>query len=128
MQTLDLGNGELAFNILCQNLLSEIQGDGNAVNIIGLQTGGERTPSEPQTCEECFTAVLTDGEINDLEAEIRSDLRIPSLQDWCQFLEESAQQEQAIETITEELLQIGVDQPRIDKIVDCLERILGLES
>ena len=34
---------------MCQNLLSQIQGDGNAVNIIGLQTGGERTttPTEP---------------------------------------------------------------------------------
>jgi hypothetical protein len=38
-----------AFNILCQNLFSEIQGDGNAVNIIGLQTGGERTTSPPPT-------------------------------------------------------------------------------
>ena len=45
------GNGEEPFNILCQNLLSQIEGDGNAVNIIGLQTGGERTttPPEPPT-------------------------------------------------------------------------------
>lgn len=34
------GNGEEPFNILCQNLLYQIEGDGNAVNIIGLQTGG----------------------------------------------------------------------------------------
>lgn len=40
------GNANEAFNILCQNLLSQIEGDGNAVNIIGLQTGGERTVSE----------------------------------------------------------------------------------
>jgi hypothetical protein len=31
------GNGELPFNVFCQNLLSQIQGDGNAVNIIGVQ-------------------------------------------------------------------------------------------
>jgi len=31
------GNGDSPFNIFCQNLLSQIQGDGNAVNIIGVQ-------------------------------------------------------------------------------------------
>lgn len=31
------GNGNLATNIDCQNLASQIQGDGNAVNVIGLQ-------------------------------------------------------------------------------------------
>jgi hypothetical protein len=64
------GNDDVPFNVLCQNLLSQIQGDGNAVNIIGLQTGGERTTTpptepepepepEPQTCEECFTTFLS---------------------------------------------------------------------
>lgn len=31
------GNGKLPENIFCQNLFSQIQGDGNAVNIIGVQ-------------------------------------------------------------------------------------------
>jgi hypothetical protein len=31
------GNGEAPLNVFCQNLLSQIQGDGNAVNIIGVQ-------------------------------------------------------------------------------------------
>ena len=31
------GNGEMPFNVFCQNLLSQIEGDGNAVNIIGVQ-------------------------------------------------------------------------------------------
>ena len=31
------GNGEMPRNVFCQNLLSQIQGDGNAVNIIGVQ-------------------------------------------------------------------------------------------
>jgi hypothetical protein len=49
------GNADLgSFNVLCQNLFSEIQDDGNAVNIIGLQTGGERTIPSPPT-----TATLT---------------------------------------------------------------------
>lgn len=31
------GNGNLALNIKCQNLANQIQGDGNAANVIGLQ-------------------------------------------------------------------------------------------
>lgn len=31
------GNGDMAMHILCQNLASQIQGDGNAMNIIGVQ-------------------------------------------------------------------------------------------
>ncbi|MGH9979762.1 MAG: hypothetical protein ACRD8Z_28560 [Nitrososphaeraceae archaeon] len=31
------GNGEMPLNVFCQNLLSQIQGDGNAINIIGVQ-------------------------------------------------------------------------------------------
>jgi hypothetical protein len=36
-QTNDCGNGELPLNVFCQNLLTQIQGDGNAANIIGVQ-------------------------------------------------------------------------------------------
>jgi uncharacterized protein (TIGR01732 family) len=36
----DCGNGSFPFNVLCQNLESQIQGDGNAINIIGLQKAG----------------------------------------------------------------------------------------
>jgi len=37
----DCGNGIFLLNVLCQNLESQIQGDGNAINVIGVQTGGE---------------------------------------------------------------------------------------
>jgi len=37
----DCGNGSFLFNVLCQNLESQIHGDGNAINVIGVQTGGE---------------------------------------------------------------------------------------
>ncbi len=36
-QVNECGNGELPLNVFCQNLLSQIQGDGNAANIIGVQ-------------------------------------------------------------------------------------------
>jgi hypothetical protein len=31
------GNGNLPLNIKCQNLASQVQGDGNAINVIGTQ-------------------------------------------------------------------------------------------
>jgi hypothetical protein len=43
-QANDCGNGDGPFNILCQNLFSQIQGDGNAANIIGSQTAGREIP------------------------------------------------------------------------------------
>jgi uncharacterized membrane protein len=36
-QANDCGNGDTPIDIFCQNLASQIQGDGNAVNIIGAQ-------------------------------------------------------------------------------------------
>jgi NADH:ubiquinone oxidoreductase subunit F (NADH-binding) len=36
-QVNECGNGELPLNVFCQNLLSQIQGDGNAANIIAVQ-------------------------------------------------------------------------------------------
>lgn len=33
----DCGNGKLPLNIFCQNLASQIDGDGNAINIIAVQ-------------------------------------------------------------------------------------------
>jgi|1185.fasta_scaffold09590_2 hypothetical protein len=36
-QANECGNGILSTNINCQNLASQIQGDGNAVNVIGVQ-------------------------------------------------------------------------------------------
>ena len=36
-QTNDCGNGELPENVFCQNLVSQLQGDGNAAIITGTQ-------------------------------------------------------------------------------------------
>ncbi|HZD34955.1 MAG TPA: hypothetical protein VE130_07095 [Nitrososphaeraceae archaeon] len=39
------GNGLLSTNILCQNVANQLQGDGNAINIIAIQTGGNEEPN-----------------------------------------------------------------------------------
>ncbi|MGA7369144.1 MAG: hypothetical protein WBX01_08440 [Nitrososphaeraceae archaeon] len=35
------GNGVLSTNILCQNVVNQLHGDGNAINIIAVQNGGK---------------------------------------------------------------------------------------
>lgn len=40
------GNGVLSTNILCQNVANQLQGDGNAINIIAVQNGGGDEESE----------------------------------------------------------------------------------
>jgi hypothetical protein len=40
------GNGVLSTNILCQNVANQLQGDGNAINIIAVQNGGGDDKSE----------------------------------------------------------------------------------
>ena len=40
------GNGILSTNILCQNVANQLQGDGNAINIIAVQNGGGDDESE----------------------------------------------------------------------------------
>ena len=42
------GNGVLSTNILCQNVANQLQGDGNAINIIAVQNGGDDDESEAE--------------------------------------------------------------------------------
>ncbi|HZD34277.1 MAG TPA: hypothetical protein VE130_03645 [Nitrososphaeraceae archaeon] len=35
------GNGDFPFNVFCQNILSQLEGDGNAINIIALQPSSD---------------------------------------------------------------------------------------
>lgn len=43
------GNGVLSTNILCQNVANQLQGDGNAINIIAVQNGGGDDESALET-------------------------------------------------------------------------------
>jgi uncharacterized membrane protein len=40
-QVNDCGNGDFLFDVFCQNLASQIQGDGNAAALVGEQSGEE---------------------------------------------------------------------------------------
>ena len=79
----------------------------------------------PQTCEECFTAFLTDEQIADLEAEIVG--IEPTIEALCEFLEMLAPEDQMIELdgIAGFLdTGLGLDGPTIAEIMACLENAL----
>lgn len=62
----ECGNGLLPLNILCQNLASELQGDGNALNIIGVQStssSGQGPTPIPHKQPHVFYAVMDGDQI-----------------------------------------------------------------
>ena len=123
------GNGEFPMNVLCQNLGSGIQGEGNAVNVIGLQAGGKilREAPEDRSCEECFERFLTAEQIDLLIQSFvvtESDGSITpftTLEQVCKFLELIADVSVPFEAdVRTVLVSIGVDPVTIDPVIDCL--------
>jgi hypothetical protein len=67
----DCGEGELAFNVLCQNEASQVQGDENAVGLAGTQEGGTvEQPYENLVDEVTVQTVIDDqgSQIADMRA------------------------------------------------------------
>ena len=134
--TNDCGNGELPLNIGCQNTASQIQGDENSVALTSLQTFPS-VEREPETCEECFTFVLSDREQAQLIDLIAQNFNegITSIEDLCDPSDGDAIFSPSDIAITEQLLGQGttdppvqgmnLDEDRIAEIIECLHRILG---
>ncbi len=81
----------------------------------------------PRTCVECFTAFLTAEQIAEL-------VRLPpfsgpgSLEAECARLEGLSPELQMAElAVAMTAPHLGIDGPTIEKIIDCLERVLGLQ-
>lgn len=128
----------------CQNSGPQTQADGTASSPITFQISnfgqqGTQEPTEPlpDTCEECFTAVLTDEEETEFLG--KYDQRFTNgagifdiIEDVCSAILSSPDSQ--IQTI-EELLGPGSDgvtgmnleQDRIDEIINCLKNIFGVE-
>ena len=135
--TNDCGNGENPFNILCQNLLSQIEGDGNAVIIMGSQTGGERTPEPPTpptppTCEECFQPILDEGfPTEDLVIELAVELGLKeppttgsAVEEICQALESGDVTMEELSAAVEEVFT-GENENLGINLIECLSLIFG---
>jgi hypothetical protein len=132
-QANDCGNGSVPIDtVLCQNIDSQIQGDGNAVALIAEQTFPERSVA---TCEGCFD-VLTDGQRGAflilLAQTFPGDFPdgVATLPELCDILEglPPANQEVALGQITDVLQRTPtpIDPDTVTEIIDCLERVLGL--
>ena len=73
----ECGDGELAFNVLCQNLDSQVQGDENAVGLAGAQEGGSVQPYENLVDKTTVQTVIDDqgSQIADTRASAAMDSR-----------------------------------------------------
>ncbi len=87
---------------------------------------------EPPTCEDCFTKVLTDKELDDLIQAIIEDSEgeESSLQEVCEFIANNLDEEGRA-FLGDRLLvlggNVGISEDKINEILDCLEKVFGGE-
>ena len=83
---------------------------------------------EPPTCEECFTTVLTDEELDDLIQAIIENGGPDSLQGLCEYIA-SDLTEFGRAFISDRLFvlgeDVGIPEDKINEILDCLEEVFG---
>ena len=83
-------------------------------------------PPEPETCEECFTTILTEEELNDL---IQGTVLFNTLDDLCNFIDTNFENESDRLFISQYLFnaanEVGLSE-KITTILDCLEEIYGV--
>jgi len=90
----------------------------------------EEPEPEPETCEECFTTVLTDEELDDLIQAIEEDSEgtVSSLQELCDFIAGDLSEEGRA-FISDRLFvlggDVGISEDKINEILDCLEEVFG---
>lgn len=124
------GNEFLSLYKGCQNIHSQVQGDKNAVALSAEQRfPNPSPPNPPDTCEECFTAFLSNTEIdlflNELSANTLGQLT--SLEQLCMNVSGAAVIEFALTSLVENnLIDSAVDEPTIDQVMACLRAFFGL--
>jgi hypothetical protein len=90
---------------------------------------------EPPTCEDCFTKVLTDKELDDLIQAIEelSGGEVSSLEEFCDFIDDSSGIEDGPAFISQVLFELGEEvgisdsDDKINEILDCLEEVFNVD-
>ena len=90
-------------------------------------------PEESQICSECFTAFLTDAQIERFREAV-SDItlgEVSTIDELCTLLEENPDDlDTSLRAIEGILLHFGaerLDASTVAEIIDCLERVFGLQ-
>ncbi len=102
----------------------------NQLNLNGTQPQQQQ---ETQTCEECFTTILLEAELNDLiqAIDIDSEGSVASLAELCNFIDQNINELGFKEFISERLFTlgtgVGISEDKINELLDCLEKIYGTE-
>jgi hypothetical protein len=126
----------------CGNTVSQQAEGGEASSPITVQTASPKievqapppSPEEPvespQACRECFFASLTDGQLEAFREAV-SDItlgEVSTIEELCTLLEENPDSlEQNIGLIEGILRAERVDASTVAEIIDCLERVFGLQ-
>jgi hypothetical protein len=107
-----------------------VQGDKNAVALPAEQRFPSPSPTNsPDTCEECFTAFLSNTEIDLFLSELSDDTsgQLTSLEQLCLNVTGVVVIEFALTSLVENnLIDSGVDEPTIDQVMACLRAFFGL--
>jgi hypothetical protein len=125
----------------CGNTVSQQAEGGKATSPITVQTASPGievqaplSPGEPgespQACRECFFAFLTGGQLEAFREAI-SDItlgEVSTIEELCTLLEENPDSlDQNIGLIESILRAERVDASTVAEIIDCLERVFGLQ-
>jgi hypothetical protein len=125
----------------CGNTVSQQAEGGKATSPITVQTASPGievqaplSPGEPgespQACRECFFASLTDGQLEAFREAV-SDItlgEVSTIEGLCMLLEDNPDSlEQNIGLIEGILRAERVDASTVAEIIDCLERVFGLQ-
>ena len=90
---------------------------------------------EEPTCEDCFTKVLNDEELDDLIQAIEelSGGEVSSLEEFCDFIDDSSGIEDGPAFISQVLFELGEEvgisdlDDKINEILDCLEEVFNVD-
>ncbi len=102
----------------------------NSLNILNNGTQ-QQQQKEPQTCEECFTTILTEQELNDLIQALGEEFEgLDNVSELCNFddvIDDPGFREFFSGILFEFGTGVGISEDKINAILDCLEKIYGVE-
>jgi hypothetical protein len=104
---------------------------GKDSRIVCINNNNNIVVGEELTCEDCFTKVLSDEELDDLIQAIIEDGGPHSIQELCELLTENIDDADSRAFLSDRLFvlgnDVGISKHTINRILDCLEKVFGEE-